>query len=387
MKREIYLDNSATTPLCECAVKAMEEAFEIYANPSSMHAAGLEAEKLVASARTKLLSALGLSADRSRRVIFTSGGTEANNLATVGTITAKNFKSIPQVITTDSEHPSVLEPLHHLEEKGLAEVIKLSTRGGEIDLKELESHLCDRTVLVSIMSANNETGALYNVKGAFDLVKRKAPSAITHTDAVQAFLKTNINFRSVKADMITVSGHKINAPKGVGALVISDSLIKAKRLSPIVFGGGQEGGIRSGTENVPGICALGEAARYNKEKLSSFIEKTSELTEFLISSLPDGIRVNRAPKTAPHIISITLPRIKSETALHYLSGRGIYVSSGSACASNGKHKSYVLSAFGLSDTDTDCTLRISLSDTLTKEELTYTAEALREALETLVRIQ
>lgn len=365
----------------------MEEAFEIYANPSSMHAAGLEAEKLVASARTKLLSALGLSADRSRRVIFTSGGTEANNLATVGTITAKNFKSIPQVITTDSEHPSVLEPLHHLEEKGLAEVIKLSTRGGEIDLKELESHLCDRTVLVSIMSANNETGALYNVKGAFDLVKRKAPSAITHTDAVQAFLKTNINFRSVKADMITVSGHKINAPKGVGALVISDSLIKAKRLSPIVFGGGQEGGIRSGTENVPGICALGEAARYNKEKLSSFIEKTSELTEFLISSLPDGIRVNRAPKTAPHIISITLPRIKSETALHYLSGRGIYVSSGSACASNGKHKSYVLSAFGLSDTDTDCTLRISLSDTLTKEELTYTAEALREALETLVRIQ
>lgn len=351
-----------------------------------MHSAGLEAEKLVEASRAKLLSALGLSSDRSRRVIFTSGGTEANNLATVGIITAKNFKSTPMVITTDSEHPSILEPLYHLEEKGLIELVKLSTRGGEIDLCELESHLCERTALVSIMSANNETGALYDVNGAFGLVKRIAPSAVTHTDAVQAFLKTNVNFRSIKADMITVSGHKINAPKGIGALVISDALIKAKKLSPIVFGGGQEGGLRSGTENVPGICALGEAARYNKEKLSSFIEKTSELAAFFISSLPSEIKVNRAPRYASHIISITLPRIKSETALHFLSGKGIYVSSGSACASNGKHKSYVLSAFGLSDIDTDCTLRISLSDTVSKDDIIYVANTVSQALQTLVRI-
>ncbi len=351
-----------------------------------MHAAGLEAEKLVSSSRTKLLSALGLSADRTRRVIFTSGGTEANNLATIGVLTAKSFKNIPQVITTDSEHPSVLEPLSFLESKGLIEVIKLSTKSGEIDLRELEESISPRTVLVSIMSANNETGALYDTKGAFDLVKRIDPSIITHTDAVQAFLKTNVNFRALKADMITVSGHKINAPKGIGALVISDSLIKSKRLSPIVFGGGQEGGIRSGTENVPGICALGEAAKYNKEKLSDFTIKTTELSEFFISSLPSEIRVNRAKNHAPHIISITLPRIKSETALHFLSGKGICVSSGSACASNGKHKSYVLSAFGLSDIDTDCTLRISLSDSVSKEDLTFTADALDEAVRTLVRI-
>ena len=386
MEHEIYLDNSATTPLCDDAKLAIQKAIEIYANPSSMHAAGHEAQKLIDASRANLLSALGLGADRNRKVIFTSGGTEANNLAVTGVISAKNFKFLPQVITTDSEHPSLLEPIHELERKGLIEAVKLPTKNGEIDLDLLEKTVCSRTVLVSIMSVNNETGALYNVKDAFDIVKRINTNAVTHTDAVQAFLKTSVNFRTLKADLISISGHKINAPKGVGALIVSSDILKAKKLVPIMLGGGQEGGLRSGTENVPGICALGAAAKYNKEKLSSFIEKTTELTEFFVSSLPSGIRVNAPLKKAPHIISITLPRIKSETALHFLSGNGIYVSSGSACASNGKHKSYVLSAFGLSDTDVDCTLRISISDSTSKEDLLYTANALSKALDTLVRI-
>ena len=386
MEREIYLDNSATTPLCSEAIDAINDAVRAFANPSSLHAAGLEAHKIVDGARSQLLYALGLSSDRDRRVIFTSGGTEANNLAVFGVVRAKKFKFLPQIITTDSEHPSLLEPLESLASAGLAEVIKLPTSGGRIDASTLSSLVCERTVLVSIMSANNETGALYDVKSAFDTVKRINPNTVTHTDAVQAFLKSNVNFRALKADLITVSGHKINAPKGIGALVVSGDIIKAKKLVPILLGGGQEGALRSGTENVPGIAALGAAARRNKERLSSFIEKTSELAELFISLLPEEIRVNRPEKHAPHIISITLPQIKSETALHFLSGKGIYVSSGSACASNGRHKSYVLAAYGLSDTETDCTLRVSLSDTLGEDDIRFTAVALSEALEKLVRI-
>jgi cysteine desulfurase len=236
------------------------------------------------------------------------------------------------------------------------------------------------------MSVNNETGAIYDVKNAFDIVKRINPATVTHTDAVQAFLKTNVNFRALKADLITVSGHKINAPKGVGALIVSGDIIKTKKLVPTLLGGGQEGNFRSGTENVLGISALGAAAQYNKEKLPSFIEKTNALSELLISLLPDSVRVNRPEAHAPHIVSITLPAIKSETALHFLSGKGIYVSSGSACASNGRHKSHVLVAYGLSDLDTDCTLRISLSDKVSEDDIRYTAEMIGEAVRTLVKI-
>ncbi len=386
MEREIYLDNSATTPLCGPAVEAIKNAVCNFANPSSLHAAGLEAHKLIDTARSRLLSALGLSADRTRHVIFTSGGTEANNLAVFGVMRAKNFKFMPQIITTDSEHPSLLEPIENLASQGLAQVIKLPTHGGKIDLNLLASCVCERTVLVSIMSTNNETGALYDVKGAFDIVKRINPACVTHTDAVQAFLKTNVNFRALKADLITLSGHKINAPKGVGALIVSGDIIKSKKLVPIILGGGQESNFRSGTENVPGISALGEAAHYNKEKLSDFIAKTTELSELLISLLPSNVKVNRPEKHAPHIVSITLPRIKSETALHFLSGKGIYVSSGSACASNGNHKSYVLSAFGLSDIETDCTLRISLSDTTSEDDIRFAAAAISEAVDRLVKI-
>lgn len=386
LEREIYLDNSATTPLCDVAVEAINKAIKSYANPSSLHALGLEAHKLIDDARSRLLSSLGLSADRTRRVIFTSGGSEANNLAVFGVIRAKNFKFLPQIITTDSEHPSLLEPITSLEKDGLAEVIKLPTTNGKIDISYLSSIVCERTVLVSIMSVNNETGAIYDVKNAFDTVKRINPATVTHTDAVQAFLKTNVNFRALKADLITVSGHKINAPKGVGALIVSGDIIKAKKLVPTLLGGGQEGNFRSGTENVLGISALGAAAQYNKEKLSSFIEKTSELSELLISLLPDSVKVNRPEMHAPHIVSITLPAIKSETALHFLSGKGIYVSSGSACASNGRHKSHVLVAYGLSDLDTDCTLRVSLSDKVSEDDIRYTAEMIGEAVRTLVKI-
>ncbi|MBQ8742555.1 MAG: cysteine desulfurase [Clostridia bacterium] len=386
MEKNIYLDNSATTPICESALCAMRSAVENFANPSSLHAPGLVAHKMLDNARAQILAGMGLVGDRNTRIIFTSGGTEANNLAIFGTINAKKFKFLPQIITSDSEHPSILEPLSYLESCGLAEIVKIPTVNGCLDLDLLSETVCDRTVLVSIMSANNETGALYDVASAFSVAKKINPQIITHTDAVQAFLKTNMNFRALKADLVSLSGHKVNAPKGVGALAVSGDIIKAKKLVPIIRGGGQEGDLRSGTENVVGISAFGAAVKYRKDNLSEFIRRTSELSELLISLLPQGIKVNRPEMHAPHIVSITLPSIKSETALHFLSERGIFVSSGSACASNGKHKSYVLRAFGLSELDIDCTLRISLSDIISREDIEYTARTLGEAVERLVKI-
>jgi cysteine desulfurase len=386
LEKNIYLDNSATTPICESALVAMHSAVENFANPSSLHAPGLVAHKMLDNARSQILAGMGLAGDRNTRIILTSGGTEANNLALLGTLNAKKFKFLPKIITSDSEHPSVLEPLSYLESCGLAEIVRIPTVNGRLDLDLLSDSVCDRTVLVSIMSANNETGALYDVANAFSIARKMNPQVITHTDAVQAFLKTNMNFRALKADLVSLSGHKVNAPKGVGALVVSGDIIKAKRLVPIIRGGGQEGDLRSGTENVVGISAFGAAVKYRKENLSEFIRSTSELSELLISLLPKEIKVNRPEKHAPHIISITLPSIKSETALHFLSEKGIFVSSGSACASNGKHKSHVLRAFGLSELDMDCTLRISLSDSITKEDIKYTAQMLTQAIERLVKI-
>ncbi len=364
----------------------MRSAVENFANPSSLHAPGLVAHKMLDNARAQILAGMGLVGDRNTRIIFTSGGTEANNLAIFGTFNAKKFKFLPQIITSDSEHPSILEPLSYLESCGLAEIVKIPTVNGRLDLDLLSETVCDRTVLVSIMSANNETGALYDVASAFSVAKKINPQIITHTDAVQAFLKTNMNFRALKADLVSLSGHKVNAPKGVGALAVSGDIIKAKKLVPIIRGGGQEGDLRSGTENVVGISAFGAAVKYRKDNLSEFIRRTSELSELLISLLPQGIKVNRPEMHAPHIVSITLPSVKSETALHFLSERGIFVSSGSACASNGKHKSYVLMAFGLSELDIDCTLRISLSDIISREDIEYTARTLGEAVERLVKI-
>ena len=389
MNPMIYLDNSATTALCPEAEGAIRDAIVGFGNPSSLHSAGQAARKTVETARKQLLAALDVRLPDTRRVIFTSCGTEANNLAIFGTIRAKSFRFLPRVITTDSEHPSILETLRYLEGRKEIELCCLSTRGGKIELSELDAALNERTVLLSLMQVNNETGAVYDVEAAFRLAKRKIPTVITHTDLTQGFLKVlpKGGYDKMGADLITLSGHKIHAPKGIGALIVSAELLKAKRLVPHLFGGGQEGNLRSGTENVMGIAALGAAAKAGKATAAADIERVSALRAKLIRALPDSVRINTPHAAAPHIVSLILPRIKSQTALNALSAKGICISSGSACASHGGHGSYVLLAFGLTPDEADCTLRISLSRFTTDQELLTAAEAIREVCDTLIQIK
>ena len=380
----IYLDNSATTPLHPAVREAMIAAMDTFGNPSSLHSAGLDAEKLIRLSREKIYRALSIKNPDGYRVIFTSSGSEANNQMLFGVINAKNYRFTPRIVTTDSEHPSMLEPLVALESRGV-EVVRLSTKNGAIDLAELRSAITKNTILLSIMTVNNETGAKYDLKSAFSLAKRLNPAIITHTDCVQGFLKVPFSPELLSCDAISLSAHKIGGPKGVGALVLSKALITAKKVAPLIYGGGQEGGLRSGTENTLGIVGFGVAAEQGAATLAAFTERALKLREVFASAIPEGTRINQPVSFAPHIVSLTLPRLRSETVLHFLSAKGIFVSSGSACASNKKGANYVLPAFGLSDDEVDTTLRISFSRDTTAEELLICAEAIREAMETLVK--
>ncbi len=385
---EIYLDNSATTPLCPEAAEAISAAAVNFGNPSSLHAVGERAKKMTETARKQLLTALSIRPSSPRTVIFTSCGSEANNLAVFGVFKAKHFRFKPRIITTDSEHPSILEPLKALETAGEAEVVRLSTRGGQLNMDELEKAVTPQTVLLSLMLVNNETGAIYDVRQAFTLAKAKNPDLITHTDLTQGFLKAAVpgGYDRLGADLLTVSGHKIGAPKGIGALIVSTSLIRSKKLIPWLYGGGQEGGMRSGTENTIGIAAFGAACEANFHRLPQASERLEILRQTFLSALSEEIKINEPPLRAPHIISITLPKIKSQTALNALSAKGIYVSSGSACASHGGHKSYVLLAYGLTPEAADCTLRVSLSADNTENELLVAAEAINEVCNKIIKI-
>ncbi len=386
--RKIYLDNSATTPLCEGAIEAMTVAMQAYGNPSSLHNIGLEAQKLVDDARTWVGTALGVKMMKPTQLIFTSGGTEANNLAIRGTALAKARNARGRIITTDSEHASVEEVMKSLEKEGF-EVVRISTRGGVLNLLELEAALDDSVILVSMMLVNNETGAVYDLAKAFSLVKAKCPNAVTHCDAVQGFLKIKFSPASIFADLVSISAHKIHGPKGVGALYVSRDILTQKKLIPVTYGGGQEFGFRSGTENVIGIAGFGGAVKEGYRTLDAQVEKLAALREYAILKLSSlDLRLNIPLGTcAPHIVNLTLPRIKSETMLHFLSGEGVYVSSGSACSSHAHTPSRALTAFGLSAADADCSLRISLSGQNTEDEINILAESIKSALAVLVRIR
>ena len=379
----IYLDNSATTELCPEAIEGIMSAVRQYANPSSLHAFGNLSQNLMNENRVHISDALGIK-NGSHSIIFTTGGSEANNLAIKGVACAKNYKN-PKIIVSDSEHPCIIGPCAELAAKGF-EIYKLSTKKGIIDLNEFRREMTENVILVSIMLVNNETGAVYPVREIFDTARRINPNVICHTDAVQAFLKIKFTAKSIGADMITISSHKIHGPKGCGALAIDKKLLVSKKIKPLICGGGQEQNIRSGTENMIGICGFGKAARAGFESFSDDFEKMSSLREYLISKLPEEVTVNKAENSAPHIVNITLPNIKSETMLHFLSSKGICVSSGSACSSHGKHGSYVLSAFGLDSRAADCSIRVSLCSRNTKEEIDFFILALLEGISSLVRI-
>lgn len=390
MTKEIYLDNSATTPLSAAAEIAMRDAMSCFGNPSSLHMAGQRSKKLLEESREKILACLGVR-QRQGELVFTSCGTEATSLALLGCAFAKERREASVILTTDSEHPATLRVLENLEKKGF-EVIKISTRGGVLDIEGIKCILADsskKIFMASFMLVNNETGALYRVGEAFKEIKKKYPSAITHCDAVQGFMRVGFTPASLSADLISISGHKIHAPKGVGALYISPELIKAKKIVPYLYGGGQEKGMRSGTENIIGISAFAAAAGDMWARSGEIKEKLSGLYSYMTERLSEvNVRINTpSGDKVSHIINITLPSIKSETMLHFLSGRGIYVSSGSACSSHSKKTSSALLAFGLNEREADCSIRVSLSEYNTKEDIDALCEALGEGIDTLVRIR
>ncbi|MBE6577407.1 MAG: cysteine desulfurase [Ruminococcaceae bacterium] len=386
MEKKIYLDNSATTPLSQEAKTAMLEAMEHYGNPSSLHTLGTEAEKLVRVAREQIYSALGARRGQGT-VIFTSSGTEATSLAIFGTAYAKSRREANRIITTDSEHPATLEALASLERDGF-EIVRIPTRGGELDMAALSAALDKKIFLASMMLVNNETGALYSLKQAFAMIKRRYPDAITHCDAIQGFMRVGFTPQSIGADLVSISGHKIHAPKGVGALYVSQELIKAKKIVPFIRGGGQEGGMRSGTENVIGICAFGAAANdmsCRREQIEATLDGLyTYATERLLAL---GLQINRPSTHVSHIINVTLPCIKSETMLHHLSADGVFVSSGSACSSHSNKPSGSLIAFGLTPKEADCSIRISLSAYNTREDIDALCASLETGLDKLVRIK
>lgn len=381
---EIYLDNSATTKISEEALNAILIAYESFGNPSSLHSIGVRASKQVKNAANSVLSLL--EGDRhTGSVFFTSGGTEANNLALIGGYTSKKRRPGDTVLITDSEHASVEEAALHIEKCG-ARIIRIPTKEGKLDVGFLRAVLDSSVVLASFMTVNNETGALYDVAEAFSIIKRFNPEIITHTDAVQAFGKVPISAQKLKADMITVSAHKIHGPMGVGALYVSKESLVRRRLVPTVFGGGQQSGFRSGTENYPGIAGFGAACDRLKTELLSDALAMAALRNYAVDKLASlNVKLNLPSVSAPHIISVTLPGIKSEVMLHFLSSCGIYVSSGSACSSNHPKTSRPLTAFGLSAFDADCTIRVSLSHLNEKTDIDALCEALGKGIDTLVR--
>lgn len=389
MTTSIYLDNSATTPLSDAAKQAMIGALDCYGNPSSLHSVGQDAERLLTKAREQVLAGLGLRPRQKDGIlVFTGSGTEATALALMGTAYAKKRREATRILTTDSEHPSVGRVMDRLAEDGF-EIVRIPTKNGVPDKNALEKALEKPIFLASFMLVNNETGAIYPVGEMLRAVKAKYPNAITHCDAVQGFMKLPFTPATLSADLITVSAHKVHAPKGVGALYIDAKLIKAKKIVPVLTGGGQEGGLRSGTENTLGIVAFGAAVEELRTKKSEIAEHAKELRAYADEKLASlDLRINRpAEEALPYIINITLPDIKSETMLHALSADGIFVSSGSACSSHSNHPSESLIAFGLTPHEADCSLRISLSRYNTKSDIDALCASLKKNIEHLVKIR
>jgi len=380
-----YLDNSATTHLCEDAKSMMQDAIESFGNPSSLHRIGFEAEKLKENARNSVYKALGVRKLSGDRIIFTSGGTESNNLAIFGCAHAKPSNKGKRIITTDSEHASVLTPFKMLEKEGF-DVVYLPTKDGYVDIEDVKNAVDSNTILISVMAVNNETGAIYDIQNIFKTAKMITPNVTTHCDCVQGFMKMPFYPSKMGDDLCTVSSHKIHGPKGCGALYISADIIKTKRITPIICGGGQEGNFRSGTENMIGICGFGGACEYMFSNIAENIEKLTCLRKYAIEKLSPIVRINEPKKCIPNIVNFTLPSIRSETMLHYLSNEDIFVSSGSACSSNhAKTASHVLLAFGLSEKEADSSLRISFSENNTKEDIDALVNALTRGISTLAK--
>ena len=358
----IYLDNSATTMPCKEAVEAMTEALtELWANPSALYGFGIEAGRQLRLARQKVAAAMGAETER---IFFTSGGTEADNWAIFGA--ARRFgKKNKHMITTAIEHPAVLNCAKELEAQGFKVTYLEPDSEGRITTDALKDALQEDTFLVSIMMVNNETGAVMPIEKMAKLTHRLAPSALFHTDAVQGFLKVPFQAKSLGADLISISSHKVHGPKGVGALYICPKL---KSFPPLLFGGGQEQSMRSGTEATPAIFGFAAACEAGAKNFRQDIQREKALLENLAeqASQLNGLCVNGA-HDAPHILSLSIPGVPTQNTVNILQDAGICVSAGSACAKG--HRSHVLSAMKLPAQVIDGSFRISIGKDTTKEEL------------------
>jgi cysteine desulfurase len=377
---EVYLDNSATTRVFpEVAAEMTQIMCQQYGNPSSLHLKGMEAEQILRRSKETLAKILKVN---EKEILFTSGGTESDNLALRGVAQARQRQG-RHLITTQVEHPAILQTMHFLEEQGFQVTYLPVDAYGRIHLEDLQRSMRMDTILVSIMHTNNEVGAQQPIAEAGALIKRMNPNTLFHVDAVQGFGKAKIYPKKMNIDLMSVSGHKIHGPKGIGFLYVNEQV----RLRPILFGGGQQNNLRSGTENIPGIAGMAMAAKRLYDSFDEDLRKLEECKAFFIDGVSqiEGTRVNallpglpHGEETAPHIVSVSFRGVRSEVLLHALEEKGIYVSAGSACSARKPQPSATLKAMGIPQDLLSSTIRFSFSVFTNREELEYTLSELCE---------
>lgn len=382
---EVYLDNSATTRVFPEVAELMKKIMcEDYGNPSSLHTKGVEAEQYIRYAKETLARILKVN---EKEIYFTSGGTEADNMALVGCALA-NRRRGNHLITTQIEHPAILQTMHYLEGQGFQVTYLPVDSYGQIRIEDLRQAIMPGTILVSIMHTNNEIGSLQPIAEAGALIKRMNPSALFHVDAVQGFGKALIYPKKINIDLLSASGHKIHGPKGVGFLYVGDRV----KIQPIVYGGGQQQNLRSGTENVPGIAGLAKAAELLYAHLDADHERLYRLKHFFIEGVEriDNVKVNGllpgepyGAGTAAHVVSVSFGGVRSEVLLHALEEQGIYVSAGSACSARKPQPSATLKAIGVDKSLLESTIRFSFSVFTTQEEIDYTLQVLYDKIPVL----
>ena len=379
---EAYFDNSATTRVLDSVMDMVIKTMTVdYANPAARHRKGMEAEQYIRQARAEIARTLR-AADK--EILFTSGGSESNNMALIGTALA-NQRAGKHLISTAIEHPSVYNPLEYLESLGFEITFLPVDHNGHISLDELEAAVRPDTILVSVMYVNNEVGAVEPVEEISRIIKKKNPKTLFHVDAIQAYGKYVIRPKKQGIDLLSVSGHKIHGPKGVGFLYIGSGV----KIKPLIYGGGQQNNLRSGTENVHGVAGLGVAAREmytnHEEKVQHLIGLKDYMTDRMGEIEGTVVNSKKGTDSAPQIVSVSFEGVRSEVLLHALEDKGIYVSSGSACSAHHPGVSGTLKGIGVAQKYLDSTIRFSFGLFNTKEEIDYCIEVLKELLPVLRR--
>ena len=381
---QVYLDNAASTRVSKPVIELMNKAMdEDYANPSAKHLKGMEAEKYLKEAAAKIAKTMKVS---EKELVFTSGGTESNNMALIGAAMARQRYG-KHIISTAIEHSAVHQVLVHLADLGFEYSILKVDEKGQISLEELKSLLRADTILVSVMYVNNEIGAVQDIKAIADIVHGYNKDIYMHTDAIQAYGKFKIFPKKEGIDLLSVSAHKLHGPKGSGFLYIDERV----NIKPIIYGGGQQRGLRSGTLNIPGIAGLGEAAKEAYEDFDKEVEYIYSLRDYLIDEITklndEGIKLNceKGVKFAPHVLSVSISGVRAEVLLHAMEERGIYIASGSACSSNHPGLSGTLKGIGLKEEFLSSTVRVSFSKYNNKEELDFFLANLKELIPQLRR--